>query len=70
MFIQNRINANHLNTISNFEKNKAKIKRYGDEINEMGNEYDKFREKDPEVFNTVKNNNYYFTLFYILESTY
>lgn len=34
-------------------KEKEKIKRYENEINQMEEEYDKYREKDPEIFNTV-----------------
>jgi hypothetical protein len=29
------------------------VKRYEEEITQLGEDYDKFREKDPEVFNTV-----------------
>ncbi|CDW74890.1 UNKNOWN [Stylonychia lemnae] len=65
-----RINQNSENTIINAQKDKQKVKRYEDEISQLGQDYDKFREKDPEVFNTKVKSEVEFALLRISEKRY
>ena len=51
---ENKVNTNQDNTFENAKKEKNKFKKYGKEIDDMMKEYDEYVEKDPEVFNTVK----------------
>lgn len=44
---------NNDNTVENFKKDKLKVLKYGEEIDQMHREYDEYREKDPELFNSV-----------------
>eukprot|EP00347_Sterkiella_histriomuscorum_P014788 403359523 len=67
---EQRINTNQANTIINAQKDKAKIQKYDQEISNLGIEYDKFREKDPAVFNTKVKSEVEFALLRISEKRY